>query len=795
MVFSNNLLMGAAGQATGYEIDQSIRFNNDDSPVMSRSFGTPTDRDKFTYAFWVKSTNQANGYALGINVTGGVTFAGMVFNGGNMAFYDYTSGSANIDVRSTFTSNVGKFRDYSAWYHAVFAYDSDQGTAANRLKFYINGVQFPSASLVGPSGGSPVFPSSGFDSKFNASGTTHTISDNVNGKLDGYMAEIYFIDGQALDPTSFGEFNTSGVFVPIAYSGAFGDNGFFIDGRDSSDLGDDESGNGNDFSTSGLAANDQKPDTPTLNASIFNALWAGATLSDGNLVATATGNNYQWAISTFAVDDGNKHVVEFQKSAGTFGYVGLYQLGNHTATTGNNYFYGYNLGTGEIIKNSSIVTDLGTGAANSLMRIEYDSSTDAIKIFDDGAEIFPASTGVSNTVGLTGHNSLHFGCAPYASGTIITATFQGLSGTPTAGFKELTSANLPTPAISDGSKYFQTTLYEGNGSTQSINQSGNSTFQPDWVWIKNRDAADSHVLTDSPRGVTKILSTNNTDAETTDADTVTAFESDGFALGDDDKVNTSSESYVAWQWHTQGAAGSSNTDGSINTTTTSLNATAGLSISTYTGTGSNATVGHGLGVAPSMIIAHRRDGTGSWRVYNKNLTDASYVLNMESTGAQEVSATVWNSTAPTSTVFSIGTNAEVNADGGTYVAYCFAEIEGYSKFGSYEGNGNADGSFVYTGFQPAYLFLKNIDAAESYNLRDSKRDLFNTTRQILASNTTAAEATSGGGQFVDLLSNGFKLRGTDPGINSSATFIYMAFAKNPFGGSGIAPATGGFITG
>ena len=168
---------------------------------------------------------------------------------------------------------------------------------------------------------------------------------------------------------------------------------------------------------------------------------------------------------------------------------------------------------------------------------------------------------------------------------------------------------------------------------------------------------------------------------------------------------------------------------------------------------------------------------------------------MESTGAQEVSATVWNSTAPTSTVFSIGTNAEVNADGGTYVAYCFAEIEGYSKFGSYEGNGNADGSFVYTGFQPAYLFLKNIDAAESYNLRDSKRDLFNTTRQILASNTTAAEATSGGGQFVDLLSNGFKLRGTDPGINSSATFIYMAFAKNPFGGSGIAPATGGFITG
>ena len=263
--------MGAGGQASGYEIDQSIRFNKSASALMSRTFGTPTDRNKFTYAFWMKACSESNGYCLEINTSGsGTDFAGMIFNGGNMAFYDYTSGSANIDVRSTFTSVKGKFKDYNAWYHAVFVYDSDQGTDTNRLKFYINGVQFPVASLVGPSGGSPAWPTSGENSKFNENGVVHRISSSVNGLVDGYMADIYFIDGQALTPASFGETNTNGVWVPIAYSGTFGDNGFFIDGRDSSDLGDDESGNGNDFSTSNMGTDDQVSDSPTNNLSLIH---------------------------------------------------------------------------------------------------------------------------------------------------------------------------------------------------------------------------------------------------------------------------------------------------------------------------------------------------------------------------------------------------------------------------------------------------------------------------------------------------------------------------------------------
>ena len=762
-----------ANPDTGYTIDQSIRFNNDDSPTMSRSFGTPTDRNKFTYAFWVKSTSQANGSALGINVSGGVTFAGMIFNGGNMAFYDYTSGSASIDVRSTFTSVVGKFQDYSAWYHAMFVYDSDQGTDTNRVKFYINGVQFPVASLVGPSGGSVVWPSSGFNSQFNASGTTHTISDNTNGKLDGYMAEIYFIDGQALDPTSFGEFNTEGVFVPIAYSGAFGNNGFFIDGRDSSDLGDDESGNGNDFSTSGLAANDQKPDAPTLNASIFNALWAGATLSDGNLVATASANAYQWATSTFAIDDGGKYVCEFQKSAGTFGYVGIFQLGNHNVTTGNNYMYGYNLGTGEIVKNSSVVTDLGTGAANSLMRIEYDGSNDTIKIFDDGAEIFPASTGVSNTVGLTGHNSLHFGCAPYASGTIITATFQGLSGTPTTDFKELTSANLPALTIGDGSEYFHTQTYTGNGSSgHAITNDANAgDFEPDLLIIVPRSNGDNKVWFDDVRGTTSRIYSNKADPADVDGTAQLTFESDGFDLDTTDvNYNGSGRTYAAWQWK--------------------KGATPGFDIVQYTGNKTNRTISHSLGVAPEWIVIKDYSNTESW-VVGHNSIGWTKNLFLNLTNAEATSSSIWQDTAPTSSVFSIGTSDGVNKVG-SHIAYLWASVAGFSKFGSYIGNGNADGPFVATGFLPAFVLVKRADSADNWAVLDSARNSFNATNLRHYLDTTNADITS---ITHDFLSNGFKLRASDGGVNASGgTYVYITFAQNPFGGSGLAPVTGGFLS-
>jgi hypothetical protein len=599
------------------------------------------------------------------------------------------------------------------------------------------------------------------------------------------MAEIVLVDGTALDASSFGETNSdTGQWVPKDVSGlTFGTNGFRLKGQDSSALGDDTSGNGNDFTSSGLAAADQMSDSPTNNQATLNPLFTGAALSDGNLVATASGNSYQRAFSTFAIDDGGKHVCEFQKSSGTFGLIGIMQNGNHTNTTGNSNMYGYNLGTGEVFKGNptaSVLTDLGTGAANSLMRIEYDGSNDTIKIFDDGTEIFPASTGVSNTVGLTGHNSLHFGCAPYASGTIITATFSPLSGTPTTGFKELTAPNLPDPTIADPSDHFNTVLYTGNGATgQSITGVG---FQPDWTWTKIRSPnAYSHQLFDAVRGAGKNLQSNNTNAEGDLTSEFISFDSDGFSIDDvNQNVNENSSTYVSWNWKANGS-GSSNEDGSINTTATSANTTAGFSISTFTGNGtSGATFGHGLGVAPKMVIVKERSPAGNnWKVGHDAMGWGKYIA-WDTNAAQVTDSAHWNDTAPSSSVVTLGDDTGINQNTATYVAYCFAEVAGYSSIGGYEGNGSTNGPFIYTGFKPAWIMLKRYDSSAEWEVSDRVRDPDNPIRLILQPNSNAVEwdATT---RDIDWLSNGFKHRSSHADFNASGgDYLYLAFAESPF---------------
>ena len=766
-----------ANAGADYEISQSIRFNDGDSPYLTRTPGSASNRDTWTWSAWIKICTIDQNSRLFFAGADTSNLTAIRLNSSGIAFEHVDGGSFTDQVQTS-----ALLRDPAAWYHIVVAVDTTDGTEANRVKIYINGTVQTSLSLSN-------YPSQNVDTDVN-SADVHSIGSRDNAGLffDGYMAEINFIDGTQAAASSFGETNDDGVWIPKKYSGAYGTNGFFIDGRDSSDLGDDESGNGNDFASSGLAAADQMPDTPTLNHWTLNFLDSGSGLANGNLQDLGgdsththspgfpiTGKWY-WEIVCTDINTGSVGAHFFAITDASVAYsAGFTAAATISAGTQRG---------GQLKKNNSN-TSTGTAIGDGdIVGMAFDADNLTLDILVNN------SASGSQITGLTA-SRYKIWIQNGAAVTNMTFNFAEASFeyTPPTGFKSLNTSNMPTPTIKDGTKYFQTTLYEGDGSTQSIDQSGNSTFQPDWVWIKNMDAGDSHVLTDSPRGVTKILSTNNTDAETTDADTVTAFESDGFALGADVKVNTSGESYVAWQWHTQGAAGSSNTDGSINTTTTSLNATAGLSISTYTGTGSNATVGHGLGVAPSMIIAHRRDGTGSWRVYNKNLTDASYVLNMESTDAQGVSATVWNSTAPTSTVFSIGTNSEVNASSGTFVAYCFAEIEGYSQFGSYVANAAANGPFIYTGFKPAFIIFKCITATRTYVMYDNARDPFNVVNDRLFPNTADPNDPHASNDHVDFLSNGFKMRSAGTLLNAAGTYIFMAFAENPFGGDGAAPGT------
>ena len=329
--------------------------------------------------------------------------------------------------------------------------------------------------------------------------------------------------------------------------------------------------------------------------------------------------------------------------------------------------------------------------------------------------------------------------------------------------------------INKGSSYFDTKLYTGNGSSQSIT---GLNFAPDFVWYKSRSNAYNHGLFDVVRGTTKFLSSNQTQEEIT-VSGVTAFNSNGFTVGTDAGGNGNGATFVAWNWLANGA-GVSNTSGTI-TSTVSANTTAGFSIVTYTGNGtSGATVGHGLGVAPSMIILKSRSNGGAqWAVYHQSLGNTK-ALQLDATNAAGTSAAYWNNTSPTSTVFSLGNGTDPNQNTGTYVAYCFAEVKGYSKFGSYTGNGNADGTFVYTGFKPAFVMRKRTDTTADWRMDDSKRDGYNVIPFTLFPNLVNEETTNSG-YNVDLLSNGFKSRATSVNQNASGgTYIYMAFAQNPF---------------
>jgi len=339
--------------------------------------------------------------------------------------------------------------------------------------------------------------------------------------------------------------------------------------------------------------------------------------------------------------------------------------------------------------------------------------------------------------------------------------------------------------INKSKDYFNTKLYTGNGGTNAITGVG---FQPDWTWIKSRDASNNHRNYDAVRGATKIIYQNLTNAETTQSNGLTAFNSDGFTLGDDGNSNSNNATYASWNWKAGTGQGSSNTDGSINTTYTSVNTTAGFSISTYTGTGSNATVGHGLGVAPKMIIVKQLNSTNYWTVYHKSLSANSW-LYLDTNEAVASNTAMWNNTEPTSSVFSIGTYTNTNQSSSTYVAYCFAEKTGYSKFGSYVGNGNADGTFIYTGFKPAFILLKHTTSAESWHLFDGKRaNLFNPVNGRLQADSSGAEYT--GKNVFDFLSNGFKLKDNNGAYNGSgSTYIYMAFAEAPLVGTNNVPCT------
>ena len=332
--------------------------------------------------------------------------------------------------------------------------------------------------------------------------------------------------------------------------------------------------------------------------------------------------------------------------------------------------------------------------------------------------------------------------------------------------------------------YFNTVAYTGTSTTP---QNVTVGFQPDWVWIKGRSFADAHYIYDSIRGVTNAIHSHSTSAEGSNVNSLTAFNSDGFTVGSEGGVNGNGQTLVSWNWLASNTT-ASNTNGSI-TSTVSANTTAGFSIVSYTGTGSASTVGHGLSSTPQVYIIKNRSNARNWQSYHEPLGNQAY-LRLNTTGAASTGASIWNNTSPTSSVFSIGTSSfdAVNSSGDNYIAYCFAEKKGFSKFGSYTGNGSTDGTFVYTGFKPAFLILKRYDSTNNWYMYNNKVNPYNETDRPLKADTSESESTIFGGNELDFLSNGFKLRDTLGATNGSgASYIYMCFAENPFvtGASGI----------
>jgi len=768
----------APAAAGGYNLTNSLRFRSSASAYLNRTPASAGNRKTWTWSGWVKRGALGSfNPLLQANYSGTPWFVLGFANNDKMEVTQTAGSSASWE-------STAVFRDVSAWYHVVLAVDTTSatstmnGSSTDRFRLYVNGTQY----VI--SGGS--VPSQNADLQVNNT-VAHTIGGYGSSYTDGYLAEVNFIDGQALTPSSFGETSsTTGVWIPKKYTGTYGTNGFYLpftNTASTSTLGNDFSGNGNNWTTNNISLTagstyDSMTDVPTLtsataaNYCVLNPLDKGTnnTLSNGNLRYAIAESQQGLVRATVGLPSTGKWYCETTKlSTGTL-LVGIATrnaaFGGYLGEDANGW--GYFSGDGQVYNNNAGIATGATIADGDVLGIAFNSDSGTLQFYKNGT-LQTTTTGFTpSTVqyffaagSFGGDGDFNFGQQPWAY-------------TPPSGFIALNTFNLPTPTIgatasTTANKYMNIALYTGN--TPSTNAITGLGFAPDLVWTKSRSAAESHNLVDKVRGNNLRVRSNQTDAE---ASATFTLDSDGFTVGANSESNTGS--MVGWAWKANGA-GSSNTAGSI-TSTVSANTTAGFSIVTYTGNGSTGTVGHGLGVAPNMIIIKNRSSAVNWIVYHSSLGNTKELV-LNSTAAVDTNSD-WNNTSPTSTVFSLGVSGSGNGSGNNLVAYCFAQVAGYSAFGSYVGNGVADGPFIYTGFRPRYFILKNITSAQSWSVQDTSRSPYNVGSAVLLPNSSSAELT--GTDFIDIVSNGFKIRHSSSGNNNNSgdTYIYMAFAENPF---------------
>ena len=787
-IFASNLAPASTDRTLGSAvIGRSLRFNRSDDPQLQRT--ATTTSNTFTYSTWVKRSNLSTFQYL-FSIGG----QGLLFNTDD-TIRVYTDGGAN--------ASTGKFRDTTSWYHVVLSMNSGSATV------YVNNVTHLSSV-----------------SGFSLSTSTNylkvgwLLGDPGQFNLDGYLAETQLIDGSALTPSSFGFTDSqTGMWMPKRYEGSYGTSGFRLDYSDNSStsaLGIDKSPNGNDFTVNNFSVSagegdDSVIDTPTKKFPTLNSLDKASTitLKSGNLqINTVSNQNYDGVRATFGTKTGKYYWEIKFPTTGYLSAIGIARADGRIKTGTEpdyrivlglgSWYNTYNSGGVATYVNTTPSSDYPSvatwsGASNYsnndvyMIAVDFDNGkmwwgknnswfnnsgtanpatgTDPRITFTTGNEWFPYSQeGDSSTV----PQAYNFGQ-------------QGFAYTPPSGFLALSSENLPSnvPSIIRPQRHFDTLLYTATGNAMTVT---GLEFKPDFIWQKRRDATSGshfHYLFNSVVGGRYGLQSNTNGAEfdTSDASNI-VFKDGGFdmAASSGGQGNAASGTYVAWCWKAGGAA-VANSDGAT-ASQVSVNTEAGFSIVTYTGTGSSTTIGHGLGKKPEMIFMKSRSATGDWAVLDKSNSTAEYTFYLNDNNAYGSSSgyTFYADTPPTSSVWTVNSASATNASGVTYVAYCWTSIPGYSKIGKYSGNSLSDGAYVHLGFRPAWVLFKRNDYGGNWFIVDNKRDVDNECTRDLYPNNGNAETNNT--NFVDFLSDGFKLRTTGTAVNAG-TIVYMAFAEQP----------------
>ena len=818
---------GASAGFYNFPITNSLRFNDDDSAYLNFTPGTAGNRRTFTFSCWIKHSgvdNDASALPIVWGSTGTVSALAIAMSNNRTHSILFYNGGQN-------NQTTARFRDSSAWYNFVLACDTTQGTNTNRTKLYVNGV----AVTIWESAN---YPNQNTDGGINAAGASY-IGRQIGQTryFDGYMAEINQIDGLALTPSSFGEFKND-IWIPKDTAGlTFGDQGYRLQFKQtgtgtasSSTIGADTSGNDNHWTSNNLAAYDVVPDSPTNNFSTWNSIDNPAghagMLSEGNLKLTSDAS-YDLILGTIAFSSGKYYWEQNATSGNAVDGISVATTAidpdKRASNTGGSIhsvvYYAGNGGNGTIYWNDAGHQTGVTGwGAGDVMSVACDMDNKTIQFRKNNSLIYTASASANGNItntwndmvpawtigsGVTNKSSVTnwgqdgtFAGQETAQGNADENGIGNFYYAPPSGYLALCTANLPVlhdavEPFEGGSvqDYFQTKLYTGNGqSSLDID----IDFNPEVVWIKNRSTNYSHVLANKLAGDDKFIAVNGTGAEETDNTKFRNFSPNGndFRVGSHSGVNKNNDKFVSWNWRA-GASTSANTDGTINTSATSATPMGNYSIGLYTGNASdNQTIGHGLGGAPDIVIIRPRNHADNWVMswgVDGKITgyNAAYMyLNTNGSAGGSSNGRFLANDADTVNLGNSWNN--INTSGKLYFMQCFRSVDGVTKCGTYEGTSNADGPFIFTGFRPAWLLFKKLNANDDWAIHDNMRadtDVAtgnsNAIQKYLKPNENNVEQDDG--DSVDFYSNGFKWR-ISSGMrnNDGDTYIYIAFAHQPF---------------